>query len=71
MCSLEAIWHHSDTSSVRLDKREVVETYYRHGLSDILNVVFYGMVWIIIHALLQEYIWEVCVSGVIWLCGVW
>lgn len=47
-----------DTSSVRLDKREVVETYYRHGLSDILNVVFYGMVWIIIHALLQEYIWE-------------
>lgn len=51
--------HHSDTSSVRLDKREVVETYYHHGLSDVLNVVFYGMVWIIIHALLQEYIWEV------------
>lgn len=56
---------HLDSSSVRLDKREVVETYYRHGLSDVLNVLFYGMVWIIIHALLQEYIWEVCVSGII------
>ena len=26
---------------------------------DVLNLLFYSLVWIIIHALLQEYIWEV------------
>ena len=49
-----------DKSSVRLDKQKALETtMYYHGIEDISNVAFYCLVWIIIHALLQEYIWEV------------
>lgn len=48
-----------EPSSVRLDTRPPPETYYAHGTSDFLNVAFYSLVWIIIHAMLQEYIWEV------------
>lgn len=42
-----------------MDTKPLPETYYEHGALDALNVVFYALVWIIIHALLQEYIWEV------------
>ena len=51
-----------DSRSLRIDTKPLPETFYQHGILDILNVVFYALVWIIIHALLQEYIWEV-------LCG--
>ena len=37
---------------------------------DVLNVVFYALVWIIIHALLQEYIWEVHAEDKIPYCTV-
>lgn len=42
-------------------------TLYQHGLVDIYNLTFYSLVWIIIHALLQEYIWEVGLCGGVWL----
>jgi hypothetical protein len=42
-----------------VDTRPLPETFYEHGVLDALNVVFYALVWIIIHALLQEYVWEV------------
>lgn len=45
------------TGSARVEYREPL-TVYHHGMLDALNVLFYAMVWIIIHALLQEYIWE-------------
>lgn len=48
----------ADTQTTRIDNKPLPETYYYHGPMDALNVVFYGMVWIIIHALLQEYVWE-------------
>ena len=49
-----------EKSSVRLDKQKAMEkTMYYHGTEDVYNVAFYCLVWIIIHALLQEYIWEV------------
>ena len=49
-----------ERSSVRLDKQKAREmTMYYHGHEDMYNVAFYCLVWIIIHALLQEYIWEV------------
>ena len=50
----------SDSQSTRIDNKPLPVTYYMHGPFDVFNVVFYAMVWIIIHALLQEYIWEVC-----------
>ena len=50
-----------DPGGSRLDTQAPPETMYEHGGGDVLNVVFYSLVWIIIHALLQEYIWEVCV----------
>ena len=50
---------HVDPRSLRIDTKPLPETFYQHGVLDILNVVFYALVWIIIHALLQEYIWEV------------
>ena len=34
---------------------------YRHGLLDLNTVVFYTLIWVVIHAVLQQYIWEVCV----------
>eukprot|EP00731_Ephydatia_muelleri_P010307 Em0005g893a len=45
------------TGSARVEHRDPL-TLYHHGVLDALNVLFYTMVWIIIHALLQEYIWE-------------
>ena len=48
-----------DSYSTRLDDKPLAATYYQHGIMDIINVVFYAFVWVIIHALLQEYIWEV------------
>jgi translocating chain-associated membrane protein 1 len=49
----------AEKSSVRLDKQKALQTtMYYHGTEDVYNVVFYCLVWIIIHALLQEYIWE-------------
>lgn len=45
-------------SSARTDLKPLPETMYQHGWKDLVNVVFYCMVWIIIHALIQEYIWE-------------
>lgn len=58
-----------EPSSVRLDTRPPPETYYAHGTSDFLNVAFYSLVWIIIHAMLQEYIWEVRASSARCLLG--
>ena len=49
----------ADPQSSRLDMQSSPETMYAHGNGDILNVIFYSLVWIIVHALLQEYIWEV------------
>ena len=34
---------------------------YRHGLLDLNTVMFYTLIWVVIHAVLQQYIWEVCV----------
>lgn len=48
----------SDYQTTRIDNKPLPETFYQHGPFDVLNVVFYAFVWIIIHALLQEYIWE-------------
>ena len=36
---------------------------YRHGLLDLNTVVFYTLIWVVIHAVLQQYIWEVCVCA--------
>lgn len=67
MCyQLMTLYSSIDIHSVRLDKQKEQEvTMYRHGYGDVHNVIFYSMVWIIIHALLQEYIWEVCVYNII------
>ena len=35
-------------------------TMYEYGGGDLYNVVFYSLIWIILHALIHEYIWEVC-----------
>jgi len=48
----------SDVVTSRIDTRPAAETYYLHGWMDVLNIVFYALIWIVIHALLQEYIWE-------------
>lgn len=48
-----------DVNTSRVDNIPLPETQYKHGLGDILNVIFYSLIWIIIHALVQEYIWEV------------
>ena len=50
--------------STRIDNKPLPEIYYKHGPGDFLNVIFYAMVWIIIHALLQEYIWEVSENNI-------
>lgn len=47
-----------DTPTLRLDNKPIPQTFYQHGWRDLLNIAFYSLVWIIIHALLQEYIWE-------------
>lgn len=47
-----------DSQSTRIDNKPLPEIYYQHGYLDFLNAAFYALVWIIIHALLQEYIWE-------------
>jgi len=38
---------------------KVIQTFYRHGPKDAINVIFYSVLWIIIHAVVHEYIWEV------------
>ncbi len=48
-----------DTRTLRLDNKPLPQTFYQHGWKDVLNIAFYSLVWIIIHALVQEYIWEV------------
>jgi translocating chain-associated membrane protein 1 len=48
----------SKISTSRIDTRPLYQTQYRHGRGDILNVIFYALIWIIIHAIIQEYIWE-------------
>ncbi|XP_003386011.1 PREDICTED: translocating chain-associated membrane protein 1-like 1 [Amphimedon queenslandica] len=45
-------------ASSRIDNKPAPVTFYRHGWGDALNVVFYSLIWIIIHAIIQEYIWE-------------
>lgn len=45
--------------SSRIDTKPLPETFYRHGVLDVINVVFYALIWIAVHALVQEYIWEV------------
>ncbi len=52
----------------RVDIKPLPETYYQHGPRDGVNVLFYSLVWIILHALAQEYIWEV---GGAWGLGKW
>ena len=32
---------------------------YRHGILDVNTVMFYTLIWVVIHAVLQQYIWEV------------
>lgn len=32
---------------------------YEYGFGDLYNMVFYSLVWIILHAVIHEYIWEV------------
>ena len=32
---------------------------YRHGVLDLNTVMFYTLIWVVIHAVLQQYIWEV------------
>ena len=51
--------------SSRIDTKPLPETFYRHGELDVINVVFYALIWIAVHALVQEYIWEVSGSGAI------
>ena len=38
---------------------KAIQTFYRHGPKDAINVLFYSVLWIIIHAVVHEYIWEV------------
>ncbi|XP_065897830.1 translocating chain-associated membrane protein 1-like [Dysidea avara] len=37
---------------------KAIQTFYRHGPKDAINVLFYSVLWIIIHAVVHEYIWE-------------
>ncbi len=32
---------------------------YEYGYGDLYNMIFYSLIWIIIHAVIHEYIWEV------------
>ncbi|XP_064383579.1 translocating chain-associated membrane protein 1-like [Halichondria panicea] len=56
--TLELEVDESDGPTLRLDNKPLPQTFYQHGWRDLLNIVFYSFVWVIIHALLQEYIWE-------------
>ena len=38
---------------------KIIHTLYRHGPKDVINVLFYSILWIIIHAAIHEYTWEV------------
>lgn len=37
---------------------KIIHTLYRHGPKDTINVLFYSILWIIIHAAIHEYTWE-------------
>ena len=49
----------ADSKTSRVDTKPPPETMYLHGVGDLLNIFFYMLVWIIVHAMLQEYLWEV------------
>jgi hypothetical protein len=42
-----------------LDTGEVEETLYTVGKKDICTVFFYSLAWIVVHAIVQEYILDV------------
>ena len=41
----------------------IVNILYRHGVKDAINVLFYSILWIIVHAVIHEYTWEVRAYG--------
>ena len=53
------LYSHTDPTSSRIDKKPIPITMYEYGFGDLYNMVFYSLIWIIIHALIHEYIWEV------------
>ena len=42
-----------------LDSGEVEETLYTVGKKDICTIFFYTLAWIVVHAIIQEYILDV------------
>ena len=51
-----------DPSSSRVDNQPIPITMYEYGFGDLYNTIFYSLVWIIIHAIIHEYIWEVSIA---------
>ena len=43
----------------RVDNHPTPITMYEYGGGDLYNMIFYSLIWIIIHAVIHEYIWEV------------
>ena len=33
---------------------------YTNGIKDFCTIFFYSLAWIVVHAIIQEYIWDVC-----------
>lgn len=38
---------------------EDLPTTYTNGPKDFCTIFFYSMAWIVVHAIIQEYIWDV------------
>lgn len=53
-------------SYVAEGSEEPAVNYFHHGLKDLATVFFYMLVAIIMHAIIQEYVLDVSVTGPVW-----
>lgn len=45
------LFHHTGT--------EELPTTYTNGPKDFCTIFFYSLAWIVVHAIVQEYVWDV------------
>ncbi|KIH59079.1 TRAM1-like protein [Ancylostoma duodenale] len=56
MCSVFVAPQYNETVNVTSELGPVSLTLYRNGPADIFTILFYAVAWVVVHAVIQEYI---------------